>query len=49
MDYNGITVDNKEAVLFAVLANETMSRQKSGIPRATGAFRSVIQGKVAYV
>lgn len=49
MDHNGITVDNKEAVLFAVLANETMNRKASNIPRATGASGSVIQGKVAYV
>ena len=49
MNYNGITVENKEAVLFAVLANEAMHHNYSNVPGATGASRRVIQGKVAYV
>ena len=49
LNKNGITVDNKEAVLFAVLANETMNHKTSNLPQVTGADRQVIQGKVSYV
>jgi anhydro-N-acetylmuramic acid kinase len=42
----GFTGDAKEAVAFAVLANETLQGQTSGCPAATGASKSVIQGKI---
>lgn len=42
----GFTGDAKEAVAFAVLANETLQGHPSGCPAATGALKSVIQGKI---
>jgi len=42
----GQSSDAKEAVLFAVLANETISEHASNVPRATGAKRPVILGKI---
>ncbi len=46
---SGITPDNKEAVLFAVLANETMYGKKSNIKNSTGAAKNVILGKICPV
>jgi anhydro-N-acetylmuramic acid kinase len=46
-DY-GIDVDAKEAVAFAILANETWGRRPSNLPAATGARRPVILGKISY-
>jgi anhydro-N-acetylmuramic acid kinase len=46
-DY-GIDVDAKEAVAFAILANETWRRRPSNLPAATGAKRPVILGKISY-
>ena len=45
-DY-GIPVSAKEAVGFAILANETMHLRPGNVPSATGAIRPVILGKVA--
>ncbi len=42
----GINSDNKEAVLFALLANEVFSGRKANIPSVTGAGRSVLLGKI---
>lgn len=42
----GISSDAKEAILFAVLANETINEHPSNIPRSTGADRPVILGKI---
>ncbi|RJP70161.1 MAG: anhydro-N-acetylmuramic acid kinase [Candidatus Abyssobacteria bacterium SURF_17] len=44
-DY-GIPADAKEAVGFAILANETISGNPSNIPTATGARRPVVLGKI---
>jgi len=41
--------DLKEAIGFAVLANETIKSQPSNIPSATGAKKSVILGKICSV
>ncbi|MGB2869121.1 MAG: anhydro-N-acetylmuramic acid kinase [Bacteroidota bacterium] len=42
----GYSSDAKEALLFAILANETISGNPSNIPGATGARKSVILGKI---
>ncbi len=42
----GISSDAKEAICFAVLANETLSGNASNIPRVTGASRSTVLGKI---
>lgn len=46
---SGIKSDNKEAVLFAVLANETIFGNFSNIKKATGAKKNVILGKICLV
>jgi len=45
-DY-GIPVNAKEAVAFAVLANELISGNTTNLPRVTGAQRKVPLGKIA--
>jgi anhydro-N-acetylmuramic acid kinase len=42
----GFSSDAKEAICFAVLANETISGNKTNIPRVTGASRKTILGKI---
>jgi anhydro-N-acetylmuramic acid kinase len=42
----GFSSDAKEAVCFAVLANETISENPANIPQVTGARRPVILGKI---
>ncbi|MDP3684114.1 MAG: anhydro-N-acetylmuramic acid kinase, partial [Ignavibacteria bacterium] len=42
----GISPDAKEAICFAVLANETLAGNSSNIPRVTGAIKSTILGKI---
>ncbi|HUU53585.1 MAG TPA: anhydro-N-acetylmuramic acid kinase [Armatimonadota bacterium] len=42
----GLSGDAKEALAFAILGNETMLGQPSNVPRATGARRAVILGKI---
>jgi anhydro-N-acetylmuramic acid kinase len=44
---NGVNVDNKEAVLFAVLANEFVSHNPSNITTVTGAKKNCILGKLS--
>lgn len=46
IDDLGISSDAKEAVCFAVLANETISGNPTNIPRTTGASRPTILGKI---
>ncbi len=46
LNENGINPDNKEAVLFAVLANEIVSGNKTNLPSVTGSDRGVFQGKI---
>lgn len=46
MDALGLDADAKEAVSFAILAAETIRRQASNVPLATGARRAVILGKI---
>lgn len=42
----GFSSDAKEAICFAILANEAISGNPANVPRATGASRSVILGKI---
>lgn len=46
IDDIGISSDAKEAICFAVLANETISGNPTNIPRTTGASRPTILGKI---
>ncbi|HPG39212.1 MAG TPA: anhydro-N-acetylmuramic acid kinase [bacterium] len=45
-DQHGVPADAKEAVCFAVLANETIHQRPGNMPSATGATRPVVLGKV---
>jgi anhydro-N-acetylmuramic acid kinase len=45
-DYYGIVSSAKEAVAFAILANETICGGAGNLPRATGARRRTVLGKV---
>ncbi len=42
----GISSDAKEAVCFAVLANETISGNSTSLPQVTGASKATILGKI---
>lgn len=46
IDSLGISSDAKEAICFAVLANETISGNETNIPHVTGASRKTILGKI---
>ncbi|MEM7008522.1 MAG: anhydro-N-acetylmuramic acid kinase, partial [Thermodesulfobacteriota bacterium] len=46
-DQYGISVDAKEAVAFAVLANELISGNTNNLPNVTGAARKVPMGKIS--
>lgn len=46
IDQYGINGDNKEAVLFAVLANECLAGNSANMPSVTGAKKNVILGKI---
>jgi len=43
----GFDGDAKEAVAFAILANETISGRTNNLPAVTGAVRPVIMGKIS--
>ena len=42
----GVDPDAREALTFAVLANETLMDHPGNIPSATGAERPVVLGKI---
>lgn len=42
----GLSSDAKEAVAFAILANETIAGNAGNVPSATGALRQVVLGKI---
>ena len=46
VDDYGLPSDAKEAIAFAVLANETIHGNVGNVPKATGAKKSVILGKI---
>jgi len=48
LDELGIPADAKEAVCFAVLANETLFGQPGNVPSATGAREATVLGKVCF-
>jgi anhydro-N-acetylmuramic acid kinase len=45
-DKLGVPSEAKEAMCFAILANETLAGHPTNIPSVTGAGRSVVLGKV---
>jgi anhydro-N-acetylmuramic acid kinase len=44
----GVPTAAKEAIGFAILANETLHLHPGNVPGATGARRPVVLGKVVY-
>jgi len=46
VDDFGIPSDGKEALAFAILANQTISGNPGNVPSATGAKESVVLGKI---
>lgn len=42
----GLPVDAKEAICFAVLANETIHSHAGNIPKVTGAVAASVLGKI---
>ncbi len=46
VDDFGIPSEAKEAVAFAILANETICGNPGNVPSATGARESVVLGKI---
>jgi len=48
IDEFGISSDAKEAVCFAILANETITGHPTNLPSVTGARRRVLLGKVCH-
>jgi anhydro-N-acetylmuramic acid kinase len=46
IESTGFSSDAKEAVCFAVLANETISERPGNLPGVTGAARPVVLGKI---
>ena len=48
VDDFGIPSDAKEALAFAILANETISGNHGNVPSATGAKESVVLGKIIF-
>ncbi|MBK6878623.1 MAG: anhydro-N-acetylmuramic acid kinase [Ignavibacteria bacterium] len=46
LDLKGVNPENKEAVLFALLANELVSGNKTNLKSVTGANRNVYLGKI---
>lgn len=46
VDTLGVPADAKEAICFAILANETMAGHAANMPRVTGAKRRAVLGKV---
>ena len=45
-DQYGLSADAKEAIAFAILANETISGRPANVPGVTGAGRPVVLGKI---
>ena len=47
LDELGIDADAREALCFAVLADQTLGNRAGNLPSATGAKRPVVLGKIA--
>lgn len=48
LDEKGFSSDAKEAMCFALLANETLNKIPSNIPKVTGAKKETILGKICF-
>jgi anhydro-N-acetylmuramic acid kinase len=44
----GVPADAREAMVFAVLANEALMGNPTALPRVTGARRPVVLGRLAF-
>lgn len=44
----GLSSDAKEAIAFAILANEAIHGNSGNLPKVTGASKSVVLGKIIY-
>lgn len=49
MDHSGVTVENKEALLFALLGNEAIRGKSANVLSVTGAKKNVVLGKLSIV
>ena len=49
IETSGINADSKEAMLFAVLANECLAGNPANMPIVTGSNKEVILGKICIV
>ena len=45
-DETALPTDAKEAIAFAILANETLAGNPSNVPKATGARKTTVLGKI---
>jgi len=45
-DQYGIPIEAREAIAFAILGNETVCGTPANVPRATGARRQAVLGKI---
>ena len=48
IDDLGVPAEAREALCFAILANETVSGIPSNVPAATGAGRPAVLGKISF-
>lgn len=48
LEDEGIPAQAREALCFAVLANETVAGHSGNVPRVTGAARGAVLGKISF-
>lgn len=49
IDHSGVTIENKEALLFALLGNEAIRGKSANVLSVTGAKKNVVLGKLSIV